>query len=464
MLCFLAWLFIYTWRDRLRARHRVYERTVEETAKSVSFVSGHGIRANDPDGNMIEDDGLTQVERQNVEFFGPRRSLATFKKGLQCPASERLPNGTSRPFELSLSDLSAKPGENYEKSRVGPHEIAVTLRIAVQWRTALGATLSRATGLMFISSVFLMILRNCVRRMQHEDYATIALLTQELGAVVGSLQGVVSLLLSFYALQRVGWYWRVMEACFTVQGRSHDLSMICGAGAKRETDADWKARYTLYRYIMLAFFFGLQPYTPKLRFAGYAPLIKCGLLEPAEAELLKGAHRGPGTVVESWIAAWVEHRLSGEARQQSFHTLRELRGSTGQIGDLIDERAPVSFESLLYVTVYALCVILPFAPSHIDYENREAVMQHPHCATVLGIAVVCSFYLSLLHMLRHLQAPFDDIGAPNDALCPIALMNLTERKLRDYLSASLPAVVWLDEEPGAAAAEDLGVKVGRSTA
>lgn len=91
-------------------------------------------------------------------------------------------------------------------------------------------------------------------------------------------------------------------------------------------------------------------------------------------------------------------------------------------------------------------------------------MQHPHCATVIGIAVVCTFYLALLHMLRHLQAPFDDIGAPNDALCPVALMNSTERKLRDYLSASLPSAIWAGANdpghPGAAAAS-LDVKVGR---
>jgi len=227
-----------------------------------------------------------------------------------------------------------------------------------------------------------------------------------------------------------------------VQGRAHDLGMICGAGAKRATEDDWKARYTFYRYIMLGFFFGLQPFTPKLRFVGYGPLMKCGLLEPSEAELLKGAHRGPCPVMESWIAAWIELHLTGEARQQGFHALRELRGAIGGIGDLIDQRAPVSFESLLYVTVFALCLILPFGPSHIEYENRQLVMQHPHCATVLGIAVMCTFYLSLLHMLRHLQAPFDDIGAPNDALCPVALMNSTERKLRDYLSSSLPVAIW----------------------
>lgn len=65
-------------------------------------------------------------------------------------------------------------------------------------------------------------------------------------------------------------------------------------------------------------------------------------------------------------------------------------------------------------------------------------MKGPHVATALGTAMLCAFYLALLHMLRHVQAPFDDIGAPHDALNPIALMNSTERKLRDYLSAPPP--------------------------
>lgn len=69
---------------------------------------------------------------------------------------------------------------------------------------------------------------------------------------------------------------------------------------------DWHARYTLYRHIMLLFFFSYQPFTPRLRFMGFGPLVNCGLLDPEEAEVLKLAHRSPGTVTESWIASWIE--------------------------------------------------------------------------------------------------------------------------------------------------------------
>lgn len=124
---------------------------------------------------------------------------------------------------------------------------------------------------------------------------------------------------------------------------------------------------------MLCFFYGYQAFTPKLRFAGFDPLIRCGLLEPCEAEQLKLAHRHPGTVCEAWVSRWVERNMEKEARQQMYHSLREYRACIASIADLIEQRAPVSFESLLYIVVYALCAALPFGPSNIDYANRQAV-------------------------------------------------------------------------------------------
>eukprot|EP00428_Durinskia_dybowskii_P057089 CAMPEP_0170318168 /NCGR_PEP_ID=MMETSP0116_2-20130129/59773_1 /TAXON_ID=400756 /ORGANISM="Durinskia baltica, Strain CSIRO CS-38" /LENGTH=73 /DNA_ID=CAMNT_0010570849 /DNA_START=58 /DNA_END=275 /DNA_ORIENTATION=+ len=73
---------------------------------------------------------------------------------------------------------------------------------------------------------------------------------------------------------------------------------------------------------------------------------------------------------------------------------------------------------------------MPFSPSTLNYDNRQAVMDGSHAATALGVGVICAFYRALIHMLRHLQAPYDNIGAPCDALNPIALLNSSERKLR----------------------------------
>lgn len=108
-----------------------------------------------------------------------------FRKGLSCPPDERLPTDALRPYELNLSDLSTRPGENYEKSRVGPHRFAVTLRIAMQWRTALGATLVSAIGLMFMSALYLMALRNCARHLHKDEYEWLALVTKDIVGEAG---------------------------------------------------------------------------------------------------------------------------------------------------------------------------------------------------------------------------------------------------------------------------------------
>jgi len=130
--------------------------------------------------------------------------------------------------------------------------------------------------------------------------------------------------------------------------------------------------------------------------------------------------------------------MTGESRQQALQALRELRAAAAVMQAALDQRAPISFESLLYFVSYCLIAIIPFAPSGIDYNNRRAVMEGLHIATVLGDGIIIIFYISLLHMLRHFQSPFDDFASPYDALSPVAILNNVERKLRDYLTALDP--------------------------
>jgi len=431
LLCLLMWGLALT---RRIAMDRLFLPTSEEAAamKALHFRSGQATY-DESTSLELRNRATELAEARAVDFFGTRRTLEAFRKGVKCPAAERLPTTLARPYELNLSDLSCSDPDGYEKSRVGPHNVAATIRIALQWRTALGAVMVSATCLMFISAAFIMFMRNAARVMDQEHYQFLSLITKEIGAVTGPLQTAVGMLLSFYALNRVSWYWQVLMEGHLLQGGLHDVAMIAGS-LKQDTDEGWRARYTLYRHLMLAHFFTYQPFTPRLRFQGFAPLFNCGLLEPEEGEVISKAHRGPGTVVEAWLSHWIETNLVAETRQQAYHSLRELRNSIHVVQALVDQRAPVSFESLLFLVVYALVAILPFSLSNVNYTNREAVMDGPHIATVFGTGIICAFYLALLHMLRHIQAPFDHIGAPNDALNPVALMNETERNLRDYLS------------------------------
>jgi len=150
---------------------------------------------------------------------------------------------------------------------------------------------------------------------------------------------------------------------------------------------------------------------------------------------LEKANSQPRIIVELWVSQWIHDNVQdAAAKQQAFMSHRELRSAAAGVSDLVLLRAPVSFESLLYVVVYALCLLLPFGPSQIDYEDRAAVLTGGHVAIALGDGVLVSFYVSLLHLLYHLQAPFDNIGAPHDCLNPVAIMISTERKIRDYLA------------------------------
>lgn len=264
------------------------------------------------------------------------------------------------------------------------------------------------------------------------------MLSAQMVAIKTTLQEITALLLTFYALNRLSWYWNVQMEGFKVQGRAHDIAMIAGTMA-RETEQDWQACYRLYRHISVAFYFAYQHLHPRLKKTGFVQLRACGLLTAHEVDHLCKAHRFPLTVVESWIAHWIEENLKDEARQQAFYALREYRNCLASVSDWDEQRAPVSFESLLYLLVYSVCMVMPFAPSHVEYEDREAMIMSSHIAPVVGISLIATFYLSLLHLLRNLQTPYGkDSPDEPDALHPEQIMLSTERKLRDYLSSSMP--------------------------
>jgi hypothetical protein len=191
---------------------------------------------------------------------------------------------------------------------------------------------------------------------------------------------------------------------------------------------------------MVAFFLAFRDYTPQLQRITFRGLVDAGLLTAEEEELLNKSLYSASSLLESWLADWVEQFMQGEAKIQAFGVLREYRAALASVGAWLDIRAPVSFETLLYVVVYTLVFVLPFGPSHIDYKDREAIIETAHVVPVVAVSLLSSFYLALLHLMRHLQHPFNQDELPCDSLNPVQIMNETERKLLDYLTAARPGI------------------------
>mmetsp|Transcript_117679 Transcript_117679/g.228792 ORF Transcript_117679/g.228792 Transcript_117679/m.228792 type:complete len:556 (-) Transcript_117679:47-1714(-) len=425
LLSIILWILTWRWRERLRSKR--------------NSLRGRRDSAEDPTEEDIANEASLEAEEIDMvlrEFLQPVRTLEVFKKGLDCPASERLPTESCQPYQLSIHDLAIDSALHLRC--IPRHRFFETVVVSLQWRVALGATLRSASTLMMMCSLYVTLLRVAAIFMPSAHYHMVAMMTMEAGALVNSLQTAVSMLLSFYALQRIGWFWSIMQEGFRVQGAAHDIAMLAGAANPPRAERNWNALFCLYRYLVLSFFFAYQSFTPRLQRIKFADLVTCGLLVKDEVELLNGSHRFPLSVLESWLGCWVHQHLQGETRQQCFQALRVYRGALASVSDWVDQRAPVSFETLLYVVVYALCFVMPFGPSHIEYLDRQAVMSAAHVMPVISVSLLTCLYLSLLHLLRHLQAPFDHRSLPCDALNPVKILNSTERKLRDYLTAARP--------------------------
>lgn len=140
--------------------------------------------------------------------------------------------------------LSAGSTENIDTSRVGPHSFRATLCVALQWRTALGASLVTATGIMFLSSLYLSLMRSAARMLPKSDYMWLAGFSTDAVAIASPLRKAVGIVLSFYALDRVAWYWRILMLGYMIHGRTCDLGMI-GGGIKKASETEWRKAHGL---------------------------------------------------------------------------------------------------------------------------------------------------------------------------------------------------------------------------
>jgi len=439
------WLQTWWWRRSLSLRGMQELEKTDLQSRRITFAAGHS--------KCIQEDSIMKLDHRAAlseasDFFKVKRSYESFRMGKECPLDARLPQETKRGYTLNVATLMLREEEEQlGNARVPRFRLLMTIKLALQWRAALGANLRFVTFMMLVSATNMACFKLAAQRCDEFMFMRVAFFVKEFGGLAKTLQLAVSVLLSFYTLNRISWYWRMCQAGWDVQGRFHDLGMIIGP-ALGDKEEDFQKRYVLYRHFMLTFFWTYQPYTPSLHFLGFGPLLDCGLLLPEEVGALEGAHDSPKTVVESWLSRWLQRYIVDvPTRNISLRALCELRDACGTVAALVEERAPVSFESLVYISVCALCFILPFVPGGVDLTNRRAIVQASNFCMTLGHGVLIGFYMSLVHLLYHQAAPFDSIGVPHDCLNPLSILNTTEKKLRDYLVPE-PDAVTVDAGPG----------------
>lgn len=368
-----------------------------------------------------------------IEFLRPFRDYLSFSKGLDCPDHERLPKTTTRTYAINMDQAKVV------------YMLCSSFRVACRSQMTMGAVAKDTCGLGFVSAITISVLRSSAAFMSRDTYRFVSNMLCEIESQIVGLKTMVTFLISFYAIGRIGHWWRVQSTGWVIQGRIHDLGMLAST-TKHQTEEDWQCRFQLYRWMMADFFFtyrGLVPRFSQLQDYGTRELETCGLVTAEEGSMLRRCHKAPHSLVETWIAQWLTKHIESQATlQAALQALRELRGNCAGLADLLDQRAPVNFESMLYVMVYLMCLLWPFGPMDFkDLNDREYISENYHIAAVFGMYLKSTFYLGLLHMLHTMQAPFGtDLIGHDDSLYPEQIMLSTENRLRDYLSGSLPEI------------------------
>lgn len=220
-----------------------------------------------------------------------------------------------------------------------------------------------------------------------------------------------------------------------IQGRTHDIAMLVGGAVGTESHPDqeawWQAKWNLYRFQVLTFFYTFRGITPKWGVIDHVHLEKAGLLEAEERVIIEKAVF-PRKICLKWIAAWVgAHVQDLETRQLIMDKVCGLRGATATLHDTLEMRAPYSFEALLYSTIWVWMLLLPFTEIR-STDDRRAVLEAGVLFATIRCMIVCAMYLTLIDLLEAFKRPF---ASDSDSLNIEAILLESEATVLEYYSA-----------------------------
>jgi len=310
--------------------------------------------------------------------------------------------------------------------------------IRLRTRSCFDRVLSHVAWFSLYSALFNTCLKVAPIFLHKIHYDMICEILVEASRLSSVLNMIMSFLFSFYALGRVSWWWDVMNQARLCQGRNHDLAMIMSGytcAQKPTTGESWlEHRWTFYRFQMLAFIFAFRKHSATFGQIDYSDMENCSLMEPSERAILEKCLH-PRDVVMKWWSMFIEHHvLDGPVRALMLDKLCQLRQGYQSIDNLVQLRAPWSFEAILSGVVTLWVVIIPLSTVQ-DVRDRTMVRDSLPLMVTITNVLACGFYLTVLALLDTFKDPF---GLWYDSMDCETILLETDTSIWDYLTAPVP--------------------------
>ena len=230
------------------------------------------------------------------------------------------------------------------------------------------------------------------------------------------VMSLTTFILTFFLSQAYGLWREMYSSARRIQGRLHDVGMLCAACAKRnKKDGSYEDdsnrvldEIASMQRLMGAFCWAKfsKPFQVLVTPRGLSRMMSRGLLTRTQFQAL--SMLDPGVGIHNALVGWLTTRcvrafhkgelLKSEATEQVLYSkLCELRGTAAGISDILDGRMPLAYVHFVQVLVDTFLLAAPFA-------------LYVECGiwSILAVGLLTLFYSGLLDLAKILLDPLDN--------------------------------------------------------
>mmetsp|Transcript_41917 Transcript_41917/g.90559 ORF Transcript_41917/g.90559 Transcript_41917/m.90559 type:complete len:622 (-) Transcript_41917:25-1890(-) len=258
--------------------------------------------------------------------------------------------------------------------------------------------------------------------------------------VVDVLNTIVGLIFGFYALGRVDWWWKVIGIIRDFQHGAHDTLLMIGAtaGVQDPVAGSWnKEKWNFYRWMLAVYVLLFRGCCPSFSLATWEDMVNMGIMtEDEKVILMKAVH--PRKVLLKWCSVWIQYHIKDDfVRSHILNKLCVARGNSAGLSDQLEQRAPWSFEAILYAAVKIFIILLPAGHTKLlELDDRVTLVESFPFVPTLANCVACFFYSSLLNLLERFKEPF--LSDSVDGIDPNTVILESETQFIDVLTCPIP--------------------------
>ena len=170
-----------------------------------------------------------------------------------------------------------------------------------------------------------------------------------------------------------------VRMCYSIQGRIHDVAVICGGAALDGGQPQTRAiLFRIYRYLNLTHFLAFQKRNIWLAEASLDDLIEIGLLTEAEKRILEPAKRKKCDLVLAWISDTISEASERELFNQHFmsEAIVNVAGARSKIAgfqDMFTIKEPNVWTALMTFVVDALILVYVIGTPFMAFTEIKGV-------------------------------------------------------------------------------------------